>query len=277
MFSIDFSVGNVGFICDKCKETVRLTEKISELETRIQTLIEDSKSARALDTILDAPSIVNSLHDSVPAEVEPLQPGKWVTVRDRSSRGSKNHSSVPITTTNRFAPLSETPTENSVDCALVIGDSITRNVKIETPANIVTCLPGARAPDIKANLKVLANANRKFSKIIIHVGTNDVRLRQSEITKINIKEVCELASTMSRTVICSGPLPVRRSDEIVSRLCSLNRWLSEWCPCNNIEFIDNWKSFWGKPDLLKRDGIHPSWDGAALLSSNMAHSLRAQT
>ena len=220
---------------------------------------------------------MNSLHDSVPAEVVPEQPGKWVTVRDRSSRGSKNHSSVPITTTNRFAPLSETPTENSVDCALVIGDSITRNVKIETPANIVTCLPGARAPDIKANLKVLANANRKFSKIIIHVGTNDVRLRQSEITKINIKEVCELASTMSRTVICSGPLPVRRSDEIVSRLCSLNRWLSEWCPCNNIEFIDNWKSFWGKPDLLKRDGIHPSWDGAALLSSNMAHSLRAQT
>jgi lysophospholipase L1-like esterase len=150
-------------------------------------------------------------------------------------------------------------------------------VKIETPATIVTCLPGARAPDIKANLKVLANANRKFSKIIIHVGTNDVRLRQSEITNINIKEVCELTSTMSRTVICSGPLPVRRSDEIVSRLCSLNRWLSKWCPQNNIEFIDNWKHFWGKPDLLKRDGIHPSWDGAALLSSYMAHSLRAQT
>ena len=250
-------------------------EKISELETRIQTLIEDSKSARALDTILDVPSIVNSLHDAVPAELVPAQPGKWVTVRDRSSRGSKNHSSVPITITNRFAPLSETPTEN--DCALVIGDSITRNVKIETPTTIVTCLPGARAPDIKANLKVLANANRKFSKIIIHVGTNDVRLRQSEITKINIKEVCELASTMSRTVICSGPLPVRRSDEIVSRLCSLNGWLSKWCPLNNIEFIDNWKSFWGKPDLLKRDGIHPSWDGAALLSSNMVHSLRAQT
>ncbi|XDV16888.1 hypothetical protein PO909_016402 [Leuciscus waleckii] len=275
MFSIAFSVGNIGFICDKCKETVRLTEKISELETRIQTLIEDSKSARASDTILDVPSIVNSLHDAVPAELVPAQPGKWVTVRDRSSRGSKKHSSVPITITNRFAPLSETPTEN--DCALVIGDSITRNVKIETPTTIVTCLPGARAPDIKANLKVLANANRKFSKIIIHVGTNDVRLRQSEITKINIKEVCELASTMSGTVICSGPIPVRRSDEIVSRLCSLNGWLSKWCPQHNIEFIDNWKSFLGKPDLLKRDGIHPSWDGAALLSSNMAHSLRAQT
>ncbi|XP_067223657.1 uncharacterized protein [Chanodichthys erythropterus] len=266
MFSIALSVSDEGFTYHKCREIVRLTERISELETRIQTLIEDSKNAGASDTVLDATSLVNSVHCSVLA-VEPAQQGTWVTVR-RPSRG-KHHSSLPLRTSNRFSPLSDAPTENPVESALVIGDSITRNVKIETPATIVTCLPGARAPDIKANLKVLANANRKYSKIIIHVGTNDVRLRQSEITKINIKEVCELTSTMSGEVICSGPLPVRRSDEIVSRLSSLNGWLSKWCPQNNIGFIDNWKSFWGRPDLLKRDGIHPSRDGAALLSSNM--------
>jgi len=47
-----------------------------------------------------------------------------------------------------------------------------------------------------------------------------------------------LESTMSSTVVCSGPLPVRKSDEMVSRLASLNGWLSKWCP--HIEFIDNW-------------------------------------
>ncbi len=74
-------------------------------------------------------------------------------------------------------------------------------MKIETPATIVHCLPGERPPDILANLKVLANAKHKVSKIIIQVGTNGVRLRQSENTKNNVKEVYELANTMSDTVI----------------------------------------------------------------------------
>ncbi len=97
------------------------------------------------------------------------------------------------------------------------------------------------------------------------------------MTKNNVKEVCELANTMPDTVICSGPLPAYRDDEIHSRLLSLNGWMSKWCPQNNIGFIDNWTSFGGRPDLLKRDGLHPSWGAAALLSRNMAHSLRVCT
>ncbi len=50
---------------------------------------------------------------------------------------------------------------------------------------------------------MLANAKYKFSKIVIYLGTNDVRLLQSEISKNNVKEVCELANMMSDTVICS--------------------------------------------------------------------------
>ncbi len=252
----------------------RLTEKILELETRIQTLVEDSKNVRAVDTALDATSSESPVHCSVPDE--PMQQGNWVTVR-RQSRGSKHRSSVPIKTLNRFSPLSDAPNEKPDESALVIGDSIVRNEKIEIPATIVHCLPGARAPEILANLNVLANAKCKFSKIIIHVGTNDVRLHQSDISKNYFKEVYELENTMSDTVICSGPLPAYRGDEIHSRLLSLNGWMSKWCPQNNKGFIDNWTSFWGRHDLLKRDGLHPSWGGAALLSINMAHSLRVHT
>jgi len=65
-------------------------------------------------------------------------------------------------------------------------------------------------------------------------------------------------------------LAFESSNEIVSRLSSLNGWRSKWCPQNNIEFIDNWKSFWGRPVLLKRDGIHPSW---SILLIIVSHSL----
>ncbi|KAA0721199.1 hypothetical protein E1301_Tti019609 [Triplophysa tibetana] len=39
-----FSVSGEGFTCDKCREVVRLTEKILELESRIQSLFEDSSA-----------------------------------------------------------------------------------------------------------------------------------------------------------------------------------------------------------------------------------------
>ncbi len=113
---------------------------ILELETHIQTLVEDSKNVRAVDMALDATSSGSSVHCSVPDE--PVQQGNWVTVRWPSC-GSKHCSSIPIKTLNRFSPLSDAPTEKPDESALVISDSIVRNMKIETPVTKVHCLPGA--------------------------------------------------------------------------------------------------------------------------------------
>ncbi len=117
MYSLSISVGDEGFTCDKYREIVRLTEKILKLETRIQTLVEDSKNARAVDTALDVISSGTPVHCSVLA-LAPVQQGNWVTVR-RHSRGSKHRSSIPIRTSNRFSPLSDAPTEKPGESALV--------------------------------------------------------------------------------------------------------------------------------------------------------------
>ena len=76
-------------------------------------------------------------------------------------------------------------------------------MKIASPLRVpvAVSLLGARAPDIRGNLKLLASC--RYLRIVIHVGTNDVRLQQSEISEDNIKEVCKLAQTMLIVIITS--------------------------------------------------------------------------
>ncbi|XP_069561877.1 uncharacterized protein [Brachyistius frenatus] len=268
MFSYDPASLHDNATCNKCSVVRALEARVTELESQLCTMLYNQLAVGANQVVGVQLSRATGLVSRSPTA--PEQPGGWVAVRRRHSPKQKptvHHR--PLHVSNRFSPLGETPAEKPT---LVIGDSILWNVKLAKPAARDGCLPGARAGDIELNLKLLANANHKYSQIVINVGSNDTRLRQSEVTKVNVESVCNFAKTTWDSVVSSGPLPNRTSDDMFSRTSSLHRWLSRWCPANNVGFIDNWNTFWGKPGLIRRDGIHPTLNGAALLSRNMAVS-----
>ncbi|KAK3531737.1 hypothetical protein QTP70_027291, partial [Hemibagrus guttatus] len=93
--------------------------------------------------------------------------------------------------------------------AVIIGDSIVRHVRATAAKGKVhtRCLPGARVLDVSAQVPAILKKN--IGAVVLHAGTNDIRLRQTEILKKDFRSLVELVRTTSPTtrIIVSGPLP----------------------------------------------------------------------
>ncbi|XP_073810141.1 uncharacterized protein isoform X2 [Danio rerio] len=188
--------------------------------------------------------------------------GAWEHPRKVLPRSRGRTSSPPvfeISTENRFSPLRELGPD-----VAIIGDSIVRHVRAASSrGNKVRtfCFPGARVRNISTQIPTILGAVESPGAVVLHVGTNDTGLRQSEILK---KDFRSLIETVRRTspatqIIVSGPLPTyRRGYERFSRLFALNEWLLTWCKEQKLLFANNWNLFWERPRLFRADGLHPS-------------------
>lgn len=158
---------------------------------------------------------------------------------------------------------------------LVIGGFLIEHLSLDTPTTTSLCIPSATANNIRSYLYQLATANAKYSKIIIHLNSTEVHLCPLDTTKGNVASLCNLAKTLSKSVVLSGPFPDQSSDERFSSIYWFNCWLSRWCPINNVGFIDNWSAFWENLDLISIDG-YPTIHGTYLFDRNLTSVIEGQ-
>ncbi|KAL7887776.1 hypothetical protein AOLI_G00054970 [Acnodon oligacanthus] len=187
-----------------------------------------------------------------------------------SSQDQAQSWSQPVfTSCNRFAALSSPPRPSPTPRALSPAP-VPRPSKQDSVYVI-----GARVLDIARCLRSALRRRNTFRTVVIHVRTNDISDRRSEVLKEHYQTLLDTArkKTDARIVI-SGPLPTyRRGFERFSRLFALRSWLRGWCAFNGLGYENNWSPFWKRPTLYRRDGLHPSCPGSVVLSRNIERAV----
>lgn len=155
---------------------------------------------------------------------------------------------------------------------IIMGDSIVRNVAVHSGHTVV--FPGATVADITAMIPEVAKSFPDAETLVLHIGTNDIRKRQSELLKSDFECLFVLLKHLHYSVHISGPTPTfNRGYGRFSRLLSLNTWLSSACCTYKMHFIDNFNLFWQRYDLYRADGLHLNSAGARRLSDNISYCI----
>ena len=246
-----------------------------------------------------------------PACCTPIAPAPWFTVPTGRRRGRRTDRPLPRETlilANGFQALGDRvsparprgspaasqpvndararPSRNIVrenprggrpaaqPSTLVVGSSMVRHVSLEATETL--CYPGARVTDITSSI---APAMREFptaSTAIVHVGSNDIRLQQSQKLVDDFETLIHTVLDTGKRCVVSGPIPSPCFGDVnFSRLRQLHIWLKAYCCVLKIPYVDNFGTFWQRRELFGRDRRHLNGRGASLLACNMDLALQA--
>lgn len=158
---------------------------------------------------------------------------------------------------------------------LIIGDSVVRNIHFFNA--ITRCIPGATVPDlIEALPSMLESIPVSVRRVVVHVGVNDMKARESMITRSYFCDLFSLLRAHGLDVFISGPIPtVNRGDYMFSRILQLNTWLKWMCSSLEMAFVDNFNLFWRRHSAYRPDGLHPNKFGNTLLKDNLRYAITA--
>ena len=160
---------------------------------------------------------------------------------------------------------------------MFIGDSTIRNVHLkncssrDNPNVFKIARHNANIDDLSDTVdffmdKMEMELLPRVSQIILHANTIDINQRQSEMTKIKYIKFIEKFQQKGVKVIISGPIPHPQcSEEHFSRLLEMNNWLLLLADdIKEFTFINNFDTFWNKPELFRMQQLNGMGETALL-------------
>ncbi|XP_063049729.1 uncharacterized protein LOC134463344 isoform X1 [Engraulis encrasicolus] len=214
-------------------------------------------------------SVLDSVID---AETDPVPPSHQVPkplpqrVRPRSRRTLATPRQI-----TREQPAHSEPRRPST---VLIGSSMVRHVTLRNAQT--WCLPGALVADVQSNVPDALSQYPTATTLIVHAGSNDIRLQQSKKLESDFLSLINTLSSTGKKYAISGPIPsVCFSAFQFSRIRQLHVWLMRHCRQEAIPYVDNFSAFWNRRNLFARDGRHLNRSGARLLATNLELTLEA--
>ena len=285
---------------DKPPAWDKLGAKPKEMKERITG---KTRSPAVID-LTGWPALPVRQNDSTP--VQQTQPLQWSTAK-KGAKATDNPPQTPcVQLANRFTPLlmedpryvsedrdSVSPSwltiqlkepsvsprrvrtqTNSDPEILIVADDAVKDVKSIRNSKVL-CFPKDNVSDINDRILDVVAAHPTVKTLILHIGTNDIEEKKSEVLKQHFKALfATLKSLDSDVRVCiSGPLPsMSGGDEYFSRLFALSQWLSTACVNESVKFIDNFGFFWDRKHLFA-DGNKLNKRGLKLFAANVSYSI----
>ncbi len=166
-------------------------------------------------------------------------------------------------------------TQSTEQCVVLIGDSIIKSIipqKLSRKKVRKFTYPGKSADEIESEIRNIDSASISASHVIIHCGTNNLPVDQSNVCLNKIEKLCSTVHDMfpNAEVGISG-ITIRNDIESSAKMADVNNKIKEMCTRHNYTFIDH-KNI--NRSCLNRSNLHLNAKGAALLAVDFINFLR---
>ena len=232
------------------------TPSYDELFLRIKTLEEERDSlVTAVRILFKDFKEHGGNRNTVDRNDEQQASKSWETVQPKKKNPSGHKG---VASGNNITSQSKQD-QNKPPGVVVIGDSITRNIigkKLSRNQNVnAFSFSGATIDDMVDFAKPVIK--RKPKKIILHVGTNNLKMDQPKKIKNKVAGLVDSIEAEHLSIDVAVSSIIFRSDDqsLNSKTDEVNRRLSSFCQSKNWVFIDNSKLTSKKALLIEVDCI----------------------